>query len=217
MRGARGTGSDGARALATVCETVDAAEFSVDHLGKGKGIPPVPELLQRGYLYGVTHSGGHEAIQWGLRAIVAAREPGAAPDLAHELHRRLKEIHHQPEFVAIELIDGVQGWRRVIAVPPQQLADVRPYLKALRRSSSVLRSCFLFGHDAVELVTVRASRLPVPLTSVPVTSESYLRHDFWHEDVPKACRNQFSEPRRLRTHARLRLRGRCRLPPRFAV
>src|ERR1700730_18106595 len=128
MRGARGTGSDRARALATVCETVDAAEFSVDHLGESKRIPPVPELLQRGYLRGVTHSGGHEAIQRGLRAIVAAREPGAAPDLAHELHRGLKEIHHQPELVAIELIDGVQGWRRVIAVPPQQFADVGPYL-----------------------------------------------------------------------------------------
>lgn len=45
----------------------------------------------------------------------------------------------------------------------------------------------------------------------PVASESYLRHHFWHADVPKACHNQFSEPRGLRTDARLRLRERCRL------
>ena len=71
MRGTRGAGTDAARALATVCEAVDAAEFLVDHLGESKGIPPAPELRQRGYLRGVTSSGGPEAIQWGLWAVVS--------------------------------------------------------------------------------------------------------------------------------------------------
>jgi len=111
MRRARGADTDGARALATVCEAVDAAEFLVDHLGESKGIQPVPELLQRGNLRGVTYSGGHEAIQRGAGLVITTREPGTFPDLTHELHRGLKEIHHQPELVPVEIIDRLQGGR----------------------------------------------------------------------------------------------------------
>src|ERR1700680_342742 len=108
MRGARGASTNRARALATVCEAV---EFSVDQLGESKGIQPVPELLQRRYLLGGSHFGSHEAIQRGARPVITTREPGASPHLTHELHRGLKEIHHQPELVPVELIDRLQGCR----------------------------------------------------------------------------------------------------------
>jgi len=111
MRGARGAGTDGARALATVREAVDAAEFLVDGLGESKGIQPVPELLQRGNLRGVPYAGGHEAIQRGAGLVIPTREPGPPSDLPHELHRGLKEIHHQPELVPVEIIDRLQGCR----------------------------------------------------------------------------------------------------------
>jgi hypothetical protein len=158
MRGARGAGTDGARALATVCQAVDAAELSVDRLRKSKRIQAGPKLLQHGDLRGVTCSGGHEPIQRGLGTVIATPEPGADADFSGEFHRGLEQVHHEPELMAVEVIHRLEGLWGVIPIPAQELADVRPYLKALRRSSSVLTFLLsLFGRDAVELVTLLAA------------------------------------------------------------
>ena len=69
-----------------------------------------------------------QPIERGLRAIVGALEPGADALLAPQLHRGLEQIHHQAQFVAVEIIEQADGGWAVVAVPANQLADVGPVL-----------------------------------------------------------------------------------------
>src|SRR6516162_6587390 len=66
-----------------------------------------------------------------------------------------------------------------------------------------------FGSSVV-VSTSGVHKYRVRLPRVPTASDSYLRRRTLHEDVPKACRNRYNEPRRLRRLPRLRLRGRGR-------
>jgi hypothetical protein len=46
--------------------------------------------------------------------------------LAEELHGRLEEIRHQPEFMTVQVVQRKDGLHRVIAIPGHELADVGP-------------------------------------------------------------------------------------------
>src|SRR6516165_671767 len=57
---------------------------------------------------------GHRAVERGLRCVIQAPDARADADAALQFYRRLKEIHHEPEFIAVETIDGLAGlWSRV--------------------------------------------------------------------------------------------------------
>ncbi len=123
-----------------VRQAVDPGEFRLDRLGEGEGVQPLAQMLERlqGVEVGVRR--GQEPIEGRLRTIVFALEAGADADIAQELHGRLEEIHHEAQLVAVELVEEREGVGGVKARPAEELADVRPYLKALRRSSGVSRS-----------------------------------------------------------------------------
>jgi hypothetical protein len=81
-----------------------------------------------------------------LRRVVPPREPGAVADLADEFHGRRKEIHHEPELVAVEIVDRIPRLEGVVPLPPQELADMGPV--ALLDMGIVV---FLVGAAAGEL------------------------------------------------------------------
>ncbi len=113
-------------AVPTGGEVIDAGEFAIDGLGKGEGVESGPEAQQRLDLRWVPRAGRHETVERGLGTIVDTFEARAHASLAEELHRWLEEVHHQPELVAVQIVDRGDGLGRIIAVPAQELADVSP-------------------------------------------------------------------------------------------
>ena len=117
-----------ATAVAVIGEAVDQREFPVDGLGKGKGVETLPERLQRrdGGRIGVRRGGQAVEGRWG--GIVPPGESGAAPDLPDEFHGGLKQVHHEAELVAVEVVDGGDGLGGVVAVPAHELADASKFV-----------------------------------------------------------------------------------------
>ncbi|MDR7521282.1 MAG: hypothetical protein QN168_02345, partial [Armatimonadota bacterium] len=71
-------------------------------------------------------SAAREVIQRGLREVIDPAEPRAHADLTLQLHGGLKQVHHEPEFVPVEVVDRGQRLRGIVAVPAQEPADMRP-------------------------------------------------------------------------------------------
>jgi len=85
--------------------------------------------MEEGFdLLGIGAGQADEPIERGARLIVAAnlaRSLAFGPD---ELDRRLEQVHVEPQLVSIEIVHRLGGFRRLIAVPADELADVGPVL-----------------------------------------------------------------------------------------
>ncbi len=147
---------DGVRpgAVATVGEAMDLGEFLVDRLGKGKGIYALAKLLQRRDGGRVHPLRRRQVIEGSLRGVVAPGEAGTAADLADQFPRWLKQIHHEAELVAVEVVDRGKRLGRIVPVPAQELPDVRPVL-------------LLDGRIVVFLVGAPAGELDLAAHAVP--------------------------------------------------
>ncbi len=69
-----------------------------------------------------------ETIQGSRRLVVDPPGPGAHSLPTDQLHRGLEEVHHQSQFIAIEIVHESHGGGGVQAVPADQPAHVGPVL-----------------------------------------------------------------------------------------
>lgn len=65
------------------------------------------------------------SLQRGLRGVVSSDEARTFSDFGSEFHRGLEEVLEEPQ-VGIKIVDGVEGLRRIVAIPAQEFAHVGP-------------------------------------------------------------------------------------------
>src|SRR5579875_1393374 len=119
--------------------------------GEGAGSSLVAKLLHRRDGGGVGAPRRCQAVEGRLRSVVVSGEAGAVADLADGFHGRLKQGHHEAELVAVEVVEGSERLGRVVPVPAQERADVRPLFCSMWALSS-----FVWGQPRVTW-TARAS------------------------------------------------------------
>src|SRR5579884_2207291 len=119
--------------------------------GQGAGSSLVAKLLHRRDGGGVGAPRRCQAVEGRLRSVVVSGEAGAVADLADGFHGRLKQGHHEAELVAVEVVEGSERLGRVVPVPAQERADVRPLFCSMWALSS-----FVWGQPRVTW-TARAS------------------------------------------------------------
>ena len=108
-----------------VSELVDVMEFAVDRLGEGEWIETRPQITERLQGRPIDACSRQETIEGRLRGVVDTAEARTDAGLPAEFHRGLEEIHHQAQLVAVKIVDRRErGWR-IVAVPAQELPDVR--------------------------------------------------------------------------------------------
>jgi putative transposase len=100
----------------------------------------------------------------------------------------------------------IEAWRR-------EYNEIRPHSALGDRPPEEFARSLEQTELARQAAVISESAAPVkpvvrPVVPSPGSSESSLRPNFGHEDVPEACRNHINEPRGLRLQARLRFRGR---------
>jgi hypothetical protein len=68
----------------------------------------------------------HEPIQGSARLIVPSGFARALVERGDELDRRLEQVHVQSQLMGVEVIESQNGRRCLVAVPADELADMRP-------------------------------------------------------------------------------------------
>lgn len=96
-------------------------------LREDEGIGPRQYPREGGHLRGICCRAGSDALERGLRRIVAPQQAGAAPLFALQFHRGLKQILEEPQL-RIERIERALGLRRVVPIPAHEFAHMRPVL-----------------------------------------------------------------------------------------
>ena len=128
--------------MARVGQGIDARELLLNRPRQGERIQAGALPPQgRGHNLGDLRARG-DAVQRGLRGVIAAADAPTDPLLAEQLDGGQEEVLEQPEVAAVQRLDrGLRRRRAVVAQVPEQLADVRPVLllgQAWRTPSSAV-------------------------------------------------------------------------------
>ena len=104
---------------------VDPLQMLINSAREFKGIGALKRVLKGYELFGVSLSGLHHSLKGGTGRGIAANKSRAFTYFASQLHRGLERIVEDPKLI-IELVGGLLGLCRVVAIPAHKLSDMGP-------------------------------------------------------------------------------------------